>query len=111
MAKSSSKGGAIGVVEGLWAGTAIFAATKAKTFAGFVTSFLVYAVVLMVVVAVGLMILKALGIQMREKMTDVGAIQCQAGETETPDCYGERGCTKPSGSCYKLLTPSGGPAA
>ena len=103
---AKTKGGAIGVVEGLWAGTAIFAATKAKTFAGFVTSFVLYAVVLMVVIAVVVWVLKALGIQIREKMTDVGAIQCQVGETETPDCYGERGCVKPSGNCYKLLTPS-----
>ena len=106
-----SKKGGSGVVEGLWAGTAFFAASKAKTFAGFITSFLVYAVILMVLIALGMMVLKSLGIQMREKMTDVGAIQCQAGETETPDCYGERGCMKPSGNCYKLLTPSGGPAA
>ena len=105
------KKGGSGIVEGLWAGTAIFAAIKAKTFAGFITSFLVYAVVLIAVIAVGVMILKAMGIQMREKMTDIGAIQCQPGETETPDCYGERGCTKPSGNCYKLNSPSGGPSA
>ena len=108
---AKSKGGAIGVVEGLWAGTAVFAATKANTFTGFIVSFLVYAVVLMVVIAVAFWILKAVGIQVREKMTDIGAIQCQAGETETPDCYGERGCTKPSGNCYKLNSSSGGPPA
>ena len=105
------KKGGSGIVEGLWAGTAVFAAVKSRTFAGFITSFLVYAVVLIVLIAVAAMILKAVGIQWREKMTDVAAIQCQAGETETPDCYGERGCMKPSGSCYKLLTPSGGPVA
>jgi hypothetical protein len=104
------KGGS-GVVEGLWAGTAFFAATKAKTFAGFITSFLVYAVILIVVIAVAMWVLKAVGLQVREKMTDIGAIQCQAGETETPDCYGEKGCMKPSGNCYKLNSPSGGPAA
>ena len=105
------KGGAIGVVEGLWAGTAFFAATKARTYAGFVTSFLVYAVVLMVVLAVGVWLMKTMGLQWREKMTDVGAIQCQAGETETADCYGERGCTKPSGNCYKLNSPAPGGAS
>ena len=107
---AGKKGGAIGVVEGLWAGTAIFAATKAKTYAGFITSFLVYAVVLMVFIAVAVWVLKSLGIQWREKMTDIGAIQCQAGETETADCYGERGCTKPSGNCYKLNSPAPGTA-
>jgi hypothetical protein len=105
------KKGGSGIVEGLWAGTAFFAASNAKTFAGFVTSFLVYAVVLMIVIAVAVWVLKAVGIQVREKMTDIGAIQCQAGETETPDCYGERGCVKPSGNCYKLNTPSEAPTA
>jgi len=105
------KKGGSGIVEGLWAGTAFFAATNAKTFAGFITSFVVYAIVLMIVIAVAAWVLKSLGIQWREKMTDVGAIKCQPGETETADCYGERGCVKPSGNCYKLLTPSGGPAA
>jgi hypothetical protein len=106
-----NKKGGSGIVEGLWTGTAVFAAFKARTFAGFITSFVVYAIVLMVVIAVVMWIMKTVGLQVREKMTDVGAIQCQAGETETPDCYGERGCVKPSGNCYKLLTPSGGPAA
>jgi hypothetical protein len=103
---AKTKGGAIGVIEGLWAGTAFFAATKAKTFAGFILSFVVYAVVLMIVIAAGVWVLKTLGIQVRERMTDIGAIQCQAGETETADCYGERGCMKPSGNCYKLNSPS-----
>jgi hypothetical protein len=104
------KGGSIGVVEGLWAGTAFFAASKAKTYSGFLTSFLVYAVILMVVLAVAVWVMKVVGIQWREKMTDIGAIQCQAGETETSDCYGERGCQKPSGNCYKLTTPGETPA-
>jgi hypothetical protein len=108
---AGKKGGSIGVVEGLWAGTAFFAATKAKTYTGFLTSFVVYAVVLMVVLAVGVWLMKTAGLQWREKMTDIGAIQCQAGETETGDCYGERGCMKPSGNCYKLNSPSGGPKA
>lgn len=111
MPSPKTKGGAIGVIEGLWAGTAVFAATKAKTYTGFILSFLVYAVVLMVVIAVGVWLMKATGLQWREKMTDIGAITCQAGETETPDCYGEKGCMKPSGNCYKLNSPSGGPKA
>jgi hypothetical protein len=116
--KMANKKGGSGIVEGLWAGTAFFAATKAKTFPAFITSFLMYAVVLIVFIAVGMWVLKTLGLQVREKMTDIGAIQCQAGEVETNDCYGERGCAKggPPGSpeykgCYKLNTPSGGPAA
>jgi hypothetical protein len=34
----------------------------------------------------------------------VAEIGCQAGETPTDNCYGEKGCTKPSGNCYKLLS-------
>jgi len=99
-----AKKGGSGIVEGLWAGTAVFAAVKARNFQGFVTSFLMYAVALIVLLAVVGWVLNALGIQLREKMMDVGTIQCQAGETPTDNCYGEKGCTKPSGNCYKLLS-------
>lgn len=106
----AKKGGA-GVVEGLWAGTAFFAASKARTFAGFITSFLVYAAVLIVFLAVGAWVLNTLGFQWKEKFS-VAEIQCQAGESPTDDCYGEKGCVKPSGNCYKLLSSqTGGPAA
>ena len=106
----AKKGGA-GIVEGLWAGTAFFAATKARSFADFVTSFLVYAVVLIVIIAAGAWVLKTLGLQWREKFS-VSQIQCQQGETPTDNCYGEKGCTKPSGACYKLLsTQTGEPSA
>jgi hypothetical protein len=106
---TAKKGG--GVLEGLWVGTGLFAASKARNFTGFLTSYAMYAVVVLVVLAVVAWIAKAVGLQWREKMTDIGAIQCQAGETETSDCYGERGCMMPTGNCYKLNTPSGGPAA
>ena len=103
------KGGSL--LNGLWVGTGVFAASKARDFTGFLTSYAMYAVIVLVVLAVATWVAKAVGLQWREKMTDVGAIQCQAGETETPDCYGERGCVKASGNCYKLLTPGGGPAS
>ena len=106
----AKKGGA-GIVEGLWAGTAFFAASNARTFMGFVTSFLVYAVVLIVLLAAGAWVLSSVGFQWKEKFS-VAQIQCQAGETPTDNCYGERGCTKPSGNCYKLLsTQDGAPSA
>lgn len=105
---TGKKGGSLGVVEGLWAGTAFFAARKAKTYGDFLSSFLMYAVILVVLITVVVWLMKAVGLQWREKMTDIGAIQCQAGETETSDCYGERGCRKPSGNCYKLNTPAPG---
>jgi hypothetical protein len=103
---AAKKGGSIGVVQGLWALTAFFAASKAKTYVGFLTSFLIYAVVLMVLIALVTWLLRSNGFNMREMMTDIGAIQCQAGEVETPDCAGERGCRKPSGNCYKLNSAS-----
>lgn len=106
---STKKGGSL--LNGLWVGTGVFAASKARNFTGFLTTYALYAVIVLVVLAVATWVAKAVGLQLRENMTDIGAIQCQAGETETPDCYGERGCTKPSGNCYKLNSPSGGPAA
>jgi hypothetical protein len=106
-----AKKGGSGIVEGLWAGTAVFAAVKARNFQGFVTSFLMYALALIVLLAVVGWVLNALGIQLREKMMDVGTIQCQAGETPTDNCYGEKGCTKPSGNCYKLLSSGAAPAS
>jgi hypothetical protein len=105
-----AKKGGSGIVEGLWAGTAVFAATKARTFQGFVTSFLLYAVVLMVLLAVGAWVLNAIGFQWKEKFS-VAEIKCQVGETPTDNCYGEKGCTKPSGACYKLLTTQNGAPA
>lgn len=103
------KGGSL--IEGLWVGTGLFAASKARTFTDFLTKYAMYAVIVLVVLALLGWVAKAVGLQLREKMTDIGAIQCQAGETETSDCYGERGCLKPSGNCYKLNTPSGAPSA
>jgi len=105
------KKGGSGIVEALWAGTAVFAATKAKTYSSFIISVIVYGVVLMVVLAAGAWVLRTIGIQAREKFS-VSEIQCQAGETPTSDCYGEQGCQLPSGACYKLLsTQTGGASA
>jgi len=83
---------------------------EARTFPGFLKSFLMYAVVLIVLIAAAGWVLNALGIQWREKFS-VSEIQCQAGESPTDNCYGEKGCTKPSGACYKLLTTQTGPAS
>jgi hypothetical protein len=101
------KGGAVGIIEALWAGTAVFAATKAKTYTGFITSTVIYGVILMIVLAIGAWLMKAIGIQAKEKFT-VDEIKCQAGETPTDNCYGEQGCVMPSGNCYKLLSRQNG---
>jgi hypothetical protein len=89
-------------MAGLWTGTAVFAANKSRTFGGFLKTFLTYALVLVIGIMVIRWVLGAIGLQGREGMTV--EIQCQAGETATNDCYGEKGCMKPSGNCYKLLT-------
>jgi hypothetical protein len=76
MAKSR-KGGA-GITEALWAGTAVFAATKAKSYSGFITSTLIYGVVLLVVLAAGTWLLKTLGLSM-PKETFVEGMPCPDG--------------------------------
>ena len=98
----SKKGG--GLVEGLWTGTALFAAVNSRTYTGFLFSFLVYAVFLVAtVLLIGLVVKLVTG----REFFDVVDITCQKGETPTNDCYGERGCKEPSGNCYKLLTKKG----
>jgi hypothetical protein len=97
------KGGSVGIVEALWAGTAVFAATKARSYSGFVTSVVVYGLILIVVLAAASWVMKTIGLRPLEKFS-VAEIQCQAGETPTSDCGGEQGCVKPSGNCYKLLS-------
>ena len=104
------KKGGSGIVEALWAGTAVFAAVKARSYSSFITSVVIYGVVLMVVLAAAAWVMKTLGIRALERFS-VAEIQCQAGETPTSDCYGEQGCLKPSGACYKLLSTSAGPAS
>jgi hypothetical protein len=98
------KGGA-GIVEGLWTGTAVFAAVRSKTFGNFLTSFLVYAVVLILFIAAGTWVLKTLGFQMREKMTDIGALPCPPGQSEGMNSSGERVC-KSANATYVYPTPS-----
>ena len=61
MVKAAKKGGA-GIVEALWAGTAVFAATKAKSYSGFITSLVIYSIVLIIVLAAATWVMKALGI-------------------------------------------------
>jgi len=98
---SPKKGGSI--VGGLWTGTAVYAAMKARSFTGFVKSYLMYGVIVLIGIAVVVYVAQALGLVRVERFS-VGEIQCQPGETPTDDCQGERGCKKASGNCYKLLT-------
>jgi hypothetical protein len=107
---SKKKGGSVGIVEALWAGTAVFAATKAKSYSGFIVSVVIYGLILLVVLAAATWVMRTIGLRPLEKFS-VAEIQCQAGETPTNDCYWEQGCTKPSGACYKLLNTATAPAS
>lgn len=100
-----AKKGGSGIVEGLWAGTAVFAAVKARTFAGFLQSFLMYAVILIVLIAAGVWVAKTVGLQLREKMTDIGALPCPPGQSEGTNEAGERVCRTPSAT-YVYPSPS-----
>lgn len=96
-------------MAGLWMGTAVFSALKAKDFGGFVKSYVWYALLILVVLMAAAWVLRKSGL-LRESFS-VDEIKCQRGETPTNDCYGEKGCALPSGSCYKLLNAPTAPAA
>jgi hypothetical protein len=97
------KGGS-GVVEGLWAGTAVFAATKSKSFSGFITSFVIYAVILMVVIAAATWLLKTIGLQV-PKETFVEGIKCPNGEDPIQK-NGKRVCITGAGNEIELPNSS-----
>lgn len=90
-------------------GTAVFSALKARDFGGFVKSYVWYALLIVVGLFVVGWVIRKSGL-LSERFT-VGQIQCQRGETPTTDCYGEKGCRLPSGSCYKLLSGAAAPPA
>ena len=47
---STKKGGSL--LNGLWVGTGVYAASKARNFTGFLTTYALYAVIVLVVLAV-----------------------------------------------------------
>ncbi len=93
------KGG--GVIEGLWTGTAFFAASRAKTFTGFLSNFLMYAVVLIIGFIVVSVVLKAVT---GKEMFTVSEIQCPSG-SRPGTCPGSKtqGCVTASGNCNASL--------
>jgi hypothetical protein len=92
-------------MAGLWMGTAVFSALKAKDFGGFVKSYVWYALLIVVTLMAAVWVLRKAGL-LTEKFS-VDEIQCQRGETPGA-CAGEKGCLLPSGGCYKLLNSAGG---
>ena len=95
----SKKGGSI--MTGLWAGTGLFAALNSTTYVSFLAKFALYAIVLiLILIVLGWLIRTFTG----REFFSVAEVGCQPGETPTDNCNGERGCMKPSGNCYKLLS-------
>ena len=89
-------------MEGLWTGTAFFAASNAKTFADFVGQFLLYSLVLIV----GFMLVAwVLRLVTGKEMFSVSQIQCPPGSNPVEKCPGTEtpGCLHPSGNCEASL--------
>jgi hypothetical protein len=108
MAKTGAKKGGAGIVEALWAGTAVFAATKAKSYSGFVTSLVVYSIVLIIVLAAATWVMKALGIQMKEGFAGKAAFgQCPNGGSPTTQSDGTTKCVTAAGNVDITTTPDG----
>ncbi len=95
-------------MAGLWMGTAVFSALKAKDFGGFVKSYVWYALLIVVTLMAAVWVLRKAGL-LSERFT-VEQIRCQRGETPGA-CAGEKGCLLPSGGCYKLLNSATAPAS
>lgn len=90
-------------MEGLWAGTAVFAAANSTTYAGFLGKFMVYALVLVVAFMIlGLILQTITGKKENFSVTD---IKCPQGSTPTEKCPGTNtpGCVHPSGNCEATL--------
>ena len=101
------KGGAVGIVEALWAGTAVFAATKAKSYTGFMTSVVIYGVILLVVLAAASWVMKALGFQVKEGMANGAFGQCPNGGTPTPQADGSVKCVTGANNVDITTAPGG----
>jgi len=88
-------------MEGLWTGTAFFAASNAKTFAGFVANFFVYALVLVVGFMLVAWVLRAVT---GREMFSMSQIQCPPGSSPGK-CPGTdtEGCVTASGNCTASL--------
>lgn len=90
-------------MEGLWAGTAVFAASNSTTFAGFLGKFMVYALVLVVIFMILGMLMQTFS--GRKEKFSVSDIKCPQGSTPTERCPGTNtpGCIHPSGNCDATL--------
>jgi hypothetical protein len=80
------KGGGIG--EALLTGTAIFAATKARTYPGFLLSFAKYGVILLAIFLAVWLVMKALRVEYFDECSAVGG----------PSAGGDQKCTTAAGN-------------
>lgn len=89
-------------MEGLWAGTAVFAAANSNTFAGFLGKYMVYALILVVIFMILAMLLQTFSPKEKFSVSD---IKCPRGSTPTQQCPGSNtpGCLHPSGNCEASL--------
>jgi hypothetical protein len=102
------KKGGSGITEALWAGTAVFAATKARSYTGFLTSVVIYGVILLAVLAVAAWLMRTLGIQMREGFAGKAAFgQCPNGGSPVTQSDGTTKCMTAAGNVDITTTPDG----
>ena len=91
---SDKKGGG-GPMGGLWMGTAVFAALKAKDFGGFVKSYVWYAAIIIISAMVLIWVLKSLGVI--ERFTGYTYPRCPEPITG-PSPNGDVKCTDGAGN-------------
>lgn len=104
----AKKGGSGAIVEALWAGTAVFAATKAKSYTGFLTSVVIYGVILLVVLAGAAWLMRTLGIQSKEGFSGKAAFgQCPNGGSPVTQSDGTTKCATPAGNIDITTMPDG----
>ncbi len=91
------------IVEGLWAGTAVFAAVKANTYVDFISKFLLYAVFLIVALMIVAWVLRTVT---GREMFSVSEIKCPPGSSFVEQCPGTStaGCYyEGTGNCEASL--------
>ena len=103
----AKKRGGAGITEALWTGTAVFAAMKSKSYTGFITSVVIYGIILILFLAAATWVMKALGIQAREGMANGAFGQCPNGGSPVTQPDGTTKCTTGANNVDITTTPDG----
>ena len=111
MAKRTGKKGGAGITEALWAGTAVFAATKSKSYTGFITSVVIYGIILLAVLAAAKWAMGLLGIQMKEGFVQGAFGQCPNGGSPMTQSDGTTKCVTAAGNVDITTEPDGAGSA